>query len=139
MDGISALASVLQIIQISCQCAKVIYSIIEQLKQAPDELLALSNEITDSTLVLREVERAYNVHKGNVDLCEALGHLLIRVRPRWESLKSLIEEICVKDQHGGVRLHRLKWLKQKSRAKFLQDEIKYIRGALHEVLCNYAT
>ena len=139
MDGISALASIVQVIQISCQCARLIYRIIQQSKHAPDELLALSNEVTDATLVLREVERAYNVHKGNVDLCEALRHLLIRARPLWENLKTLIEEIRVEDLNGNVRLHRLKWLRQRSRAKTLQDEIRYIRGSMHEVLCNHST
>lgn len=97
------------------------------------------NEITDSYLIFQEVESAYQEIDDKPRLSEALETLLGRAKPSWTSLKALIEAIRIEDLNGIITVHRYKWLKQRSRAKLLQEELRYVRTLMHEVLCNHSS
>lgn len=55
-DPVSAAASLVTLISFSAGCAKQLSKLIQTFRHAPEEILALSNEVNDLNVILAQVE-----------------------------------------------------------------------------------
>ena len=139
MSNITALENVLGLIITSVRYAKEINSLIQRLQEAPDDLLALSNEVSDSTLVLLEFERASNDISRSTDFEDVnFTHLtasyLKRGNELWPDLKGLITSVQTTLPDGSVKLNAYQWLRLRSKTQKLKERLRNVRVGLHELL-----
>ncbi len=75
-DLLSVVASIIAVIVAAEIVGKTLCQI-RDVTNAPDELLALSNEISDLTVVLKKVESYATAADGAVSSLEYLEHILV--------------------------------------------------------------
>ena len=110
------------------------------LRTTPDELLALSNEINDSMAILGEVQRVHDffVTDQTVDrrtLLASTQDLLRRASLLWENLRDPLNMVVPTSPSVSARWYKSCWLRHRDRAKLIQDGLRDVRTAIHEILC----
>ena len=90
-DPLSIIASVIAVLGAAESAGKALNRI-RDMTNAPDEILALSNEISDLTVVLKHVETYVTGANGAVISLEHLEHLSLLVR-RAQSKLAQLEQI----------------------------------------------
>ena len=108
-DPLSLAASVITVIGAADNVGKLLAKI-QSMKDAPNELLALINEVSDLRLVLGDIE-AYtsnNVENSHPEQLRHIRHLLGRAKDKLQDLDVLIQYRLVKPGHR-MQVSRRKW------------------------------
>ena len=136
MDPLGAAASVLTVASAAYKVGQLIRSV----KNAPDEIVALSNQIADLKLVIEEIEsldRDSNLQRKS---SETLTKLLISLRIKFDSLDGYVEELLDVQKYNNLQTQRIKWATiYKKRAKRLQAELRDMQQNLGTVLAARST
>ena len=127
--------SLLSLAQLGLKTAKTITGLVKEIVDAPDELLALSNEVQDLQLVLEDVKRSrlddINAHAQGRP---ALPALLYEARLKLEQLTKISHRWGRLSNHGDSwqmgRRARFLWLKEKSSVLRMLAELREIRSNL---------
>lgn len=120
MDPLSAGASVIAVIQVTAQCAKLLTTVIITLRDAPEDILALSNEVSDLNLVLTEV--ASTTPSPNVLKLINRANAMLRI------LESLLREWMRPHGTGGeVKFERFAWFRHSKKARVLQAQLRELK------------
>lgn len=102
-----------------------VYQAVEAFKDAPDEFLALSNEITDFRLILNIVERALQNNQippvvlADIDLVA----LVLRSNATLNEIAALLAKVR-RVESPGLDVRRRKWVTTAAKAKSLQKRLK---------------
>ena len=127
--------SIIAVTQTGLTVAQALTKLIQGLRSAPDELLALSNEVWNLKLVLddvQELESSHNVPSAHK--LDAVHALVYQIRIKLDVLSSLIAQWGRLSQWGDAfsigRRDRFSWLKEKARFIKLQSELRELRSNL---------
>ena len=134
MDPLSLTASIITLLG----TGNAIVCGLEQLaslRQAPNTILALNNEISDFRLVALEAntilrEHQDQTHKGSTNSLFAinLGPILDHAREKLLELEKLLEyRLTSPGANGEARLNRLAWFYQQNKFKQIQEDFRSIK------------
>jgi hypothetical protein len=122
-DPRSVSASIIAVLSACISVGKTLSTAIQWYREVPTVITALSNEISDSVLVLSEI--------GNRNLDETMERLrtvLGRANDKLEELKTFMEGLGVLGVAGPKRtLDRAKWVGKKKKAVDLKKELAEIK------------
>jgi hypothetical protein len=135
MDPLSIIASTIAI-------AGAVSTSLDQIKafyDAGNELHALMNEVSELRIVLSEVESAIIERQSRKTLpqrsVDNICLLINGAKDKLQQLDTMIKGRLTKahSSSGDGQVARLAWLRQKSKAKRLQEELKEFRLSLSSV------
>ena len=113
---------------------------LSSLREAPDVILALNNEISDFRLVIFEVasylqqEPTRSSPNAQTFSTNVLP-ILDRARDRLIKLEALIEyRLVLPGTDGRIRLNKIGWILERQKVKRIQDEIRSLRTNLVAVV-----
>lgn len=95
--------------------------LIKRLRDAPDELLALSNEVNDFSLLVTQLRNRGTVHP------DMRPHLEMKLRDadsKIAAIKTFLQKVDLID---GNALDRLVWVHYRSKIRSCQAELREIR------------
>ena len=135
-------ASIIAIIQLSCAVGKGLRKIIN-LKNAPDILLALNNEVADLQCTVQDTDDLLRQHSepSGVESTASVDRALINAKKTLHSLESLVadELTLVKSKNNEFRLNRSVWLRSEGRIQQLKDDVQRDRLSLSSALLTLAS
>ena len=126
MDPLSVAASILAIVGAGSQVAKQMKKVLE-LRNAPDDLLALNNEISeihctvqDVNNILEQCSQTYNVPPAS------LTRALERTRATVLDVERIIayDLTVVESKDGTVRIDKTRWLREGRRVQALKERMR---------------
>ncbi|KAF2175575.1 hypothetical protein K469DRAFT_65239 [Zopfia rhizophila CBS 207.26] len=123
-EVLGAIASIITLTKAAAKLSRLISS----LQRAPDELLALSNDVTDMELLFLRIQAV------QVEQPQALAPLSSTIRNATESIRNLTELV---DKYSGRVLtgtRRLKWAVEKRKVNNLKQELRERRSQLDTLL-----
>ena len=135
---ISAMAdpfSIIAVTQTGLSVAQALTKLIQSLRSAPDEFLALSNEVWKLKLVLDDVqELESSCNTPSAHKLDAVHALVYQIRIKLDTLSTLTAHWGKRSQWGDSfsvgRRNRFMWLKEKARLIKLQVELRELRSNL---------
>ena len=151
MDHLSLTASIIAIIGVSGQATTAIRKI-AAVKDAPNLVLALNNEITDLYLVVDAIQRAFRRSQDTALSPSVIGSsyhdsVTSSLQSTWEKVQEL-EEVYNRLKpiapcaSGSLKFNKVVWLREQSKVRRMLDELKIVRlklaGTL-EIMNLYAT
>ena len=124
--------SIIAVTQTGVNVAQALTKLIRDLRSAPDELLALSNEVWNLKLVLDEVQELKSSRNApNAHKLDAIHALVYQIQIKLDTLSTLTAQWGRLSQWGDSfsigRRDRFLWLKEKARFKMLQSELRELR------------
>lgn len=124
--------SIIAVTETGLRVAKTLTTLIQNLRNAPSELLALSNEIWNLRLVLEDVsDLPKDCFASDSGKMATLDALIYQSRIKLDELSALINQWGRLSQFGDSfnmgRRDRFLWLKEKGRVVKLQKEVKELR------------
>jgi hypothetical protein len=129
--------AIVAVIQTGLHVAKLLTKIVQDLRGAPDELLALSNEVWNLNLVLddvQELEKTKTSDGASACKFDAVKALLYQARIKLDILSTMISQWGRLSPWGDLfhmgRRDRFLWLKEKDRVIQLQKDLREIRSNL---------
>ena len=135
MDPLSITASLITVLGTGGAVTKGLGMILN-LKNAPNILLQLNNEVSDLTLVIRAVDdlcrRSQLTHAAPTQE-EVVYSALERARNVVLDLEKLIEYTLTKQTSSGSHVNRIAWLASLDRIKKTRTAIRAIRNDLATV------
>lgn len=126
MDPLSITASTLTVLS----ALETAFQLIKSYRDAPGQLEALNNEITDMTAVVTEVARVVNKFQNKLEsLSDEGSHLtlaLSNIREKARELETLFLSCVVvpSSASDGPKVSRISWLKMRSKVQRLQSELR---------------
>ena len=136
-DPISGGCSIVEVTSISIRVAQKITQIIKEIIDAPEELLALSNEVWNFQYVLDAVRAAQDEADAaslGIDHGSTLAPLLFQARVKLDQISNLTKRWGRLSAHGdswqmGKRA-RFLWLKDKGKAAESQSNLRELRSQI---------
>ncbi|MCJ1456758.1 hypothetical protein MMC28_007123 [Mycoblastus sanguinarius] len=124
--------SIIAVTASSLKVAQLLSKLIKELRGAPDELLALSNEVWNLKLVLDDVQEAERSSNGpTLRKLDAINALVYQAQIKLDELSTMSTRWGRLSQWGDSfsmgRRGRLLWLKEKGRVIKLQSEPRELR------------
>ncbi|ORY12010.1 ankyrin repeat-containing domain protein [Clohesyomyces aquaticus] len=123
-EVIGVLASVATLTETAAKLSRLIRS----MKKAPDEILALNNEVTDLTILLTRIKDTQAEHP------HSLAHILPTLRNLEKSIASLKEVVTRFDGRGTSGLRRFKWTTERDKINRLKEDLRERRVQLDMLL-----
>ncbi len=113
----AVIGGVFSLIDISLRFAEQTSSLIQQIRDAPEDFLSLANEVTDSLLVLFELERSVrharlNSNLEGAEVRDLLNGHLQSAAETWQALRTMVNAVQLTLPDGTVRLSRVQWLRR---------------------------
>ena len=124
--------SIIAVTQTGLSVAQALTKLVHGLRSAPDELLALSNEVWNLKLVLDEVQELESSRNApSAHKLDAMRALVYQIQIKLDTLSTLTAQWGRLSQWGDSfsigRRDRFLWLKEKARFKMLQSELRELR------------
>lgn len=110
-----------------------IYTLIDTLKDAPNEFLALSNEVTDFQLILSRVIEVRESGELSVEDERPDGGfdiLIERGKKILQDVENLVQEVIKQHKSEGSQVNRIKWLRRAKKAKKLKNSLQAQKSSL---------
>lgn len=126
MDPLSITVSTLTILS----TLETAFQLIKSYRDAPGQLEALNNEVTDITAVVTEVARVVKKFQNKIEsLSDEGSHLslaLSNIREKAKELEVLFRSCVVipSSASDGPKISRISWLKMGSKVQRLQSELR---------------
>ena len=142
MDPLTITAALVQFIGFSGSCAKLLRRVIRDANQAPDEILALSNEISDLNILLSDLEATNRVigqarsPEARLEVSDAISAQLVKARSILVLLESLASELFTTLPGERLKFQRYKWLRKKSSVIDLQHGLTGVKRSLALLLAS---
>lgn len=128
-------SAIVGLIAVGAKVSDSIYTLIDTLKDAPNEFLALSNEVTDFQLVLSkviEVRESGEVSVKDDRTDGGFGIVIKRGKKVLQDVENLVQEV-IKQQRGkseGSQVNRIKWLRRVKKAQKLRNDLQAQKSSL---------
>lgn len=129
------ISAIVGLLAAGAKVSNSIYTLIDTLKDAPNEFLALSNEVTDFQLILSrviEVRESGELSSEDERPDGGFDILIERGRKILQDVENLVQEV-IKQQCGkseGSHVNRIKWLRRAKKAKKLQNSLQAQKSSL---------
>ena len=145
MEAISAVSSVLSIVDIIIRSSNAINQLISNWKRVPIELVALGNEINDSETVLIHVSQIIRCFKTGSDIVQnytashvsAIERQLEQAMPIWNELEATLQKFAADDNAATIKISKHKkyrWMKNRRKLEELRTALKDKRHNITELL-----
>ena len=112
-----------------------LYALIDTLKDAPNEFLALSNEVTDFRVALSRLIEARI--SGELALEEnerdsGLDGVVGRGKEIIQKVEELVQKVTKQQdgETGGTQVNRIRWLRRVKKAKKMQESLRVQKSSL---------
>ncbi|KAF4467165.1 hypothetical protein FALBO_5948 [Fusarium albosuccineum] len=136
-EPISLAASVAGLLDVGLRTSKALHSLQRELRNAPDLIRALSNEVEDIKAVLARVEDTIKDSEAS-GLNSTIGAaILVDLETQLGKAKTILvtlDSLAQKLVAEAPTLKRVKWCLKKSRAAELQTDLKEVRTRINELL-----
>jgi Fungal N-terminal domain of STAND proteins len=133
-DPLSVTASVIAVLGAAVNAAQTIQNLIRTLRQAPDELLALSNEVSDFRLVLHEIDLSAQGQDVAYNSTSAILRILSRAEAKLDELDRFVKGFVRPHLSTVTKVDRVRWMKEKNNAQAIQSELRAMRMDLATLL-----
>ena len=139
MDPLSVTASIVTLLAASGSIVGGLEKL-SSLREAPDIILALNNEISDFRLVIYELTNYLQQDPaGSPSRAQAFSTqilpILDRARSKLTELESIIEyRLVLPGSNGSIRLNKTAWFWERQKVKRIQEEIRSTRTNLVAVI-----
>ena len=134
-EPLSVIASVIAVIATAATCAENLSRIIQDIRHAPDELLALSNEINNVRSTVDDAKVACTclatASSSTTKFIETLERLLKEAERVLDDLNRLVSEYNSKPH---IRNRSLWWIRHKNTTKQHLMTLRKIRCSISELL-----
>ena len=131
-------ASVTGLIAFAGSCCNILAQTVKTIYQAPDEILALHNEITDLRLVLIEYqgqrENSASNHATSANFDETYGACLLKVQSVFGELANLTATLFSERPDGRRRFERHLWLRKKTAVGRVRQQLLSVKQNLRDLL-----
>ena len=119
----------------SFKVALALHGLIVRLRNVPNELLALSNEVCNLKYVLDSVSTVmHDNERSGASQLPNVGPMLFQARVKLDSLDNLISKWAKIDAWGDSvhigKIDRYFWLREKTKVWDLQKQLREIRQGL---------
>lgn len=130
---------ILQVCTTSFKVAQALHGFIVRLREVPNELLVLSNEVCNLKFVLDSVQKAMHDNEElGASQFTSVGPMLFQARIKLDSLDNLVSKWAKIDAWGDSvqigKIDRVFWLKEKKKVLELQKQLREIRQGLCALL-----
>ena len=138
MDPLSIVASVTAVASLATETARVFRDLRVTCSTLPGRLHALSNEVSDLELVLRQVASLIERRATDPILRDRQWHipqLMKQARSKLEELRAIIQrlcKICTETRMPLLNVHA--WRKDQPKLQELQEDIKTVKYRLNIML-----
>ncbi|RYP71212.1 hypothetical protein DL769_004732 [Monosporascus sp. CRB-8-3] len=128
MDPLSITASVIAVVGAAQKCAQGI-AMLREFQEAPEQLAALNNEVSDLELVLSHAssigqQPSDDQHSSLL----ALSTQVERAGKQLHALRTLIEQHLVRHgKKGNTKVTRIGWIRERNRIAQMQRELRSTR------------
>lgn len=140
-DPLSILASAVTLVSACTAISRHTIAFIRSLQEAPEELLRLSNEMSDLTTVLNRIqkppERGNTQHISQSDpaQAEALHNLIVLPTSQAELLIGEVDKFIkslkkVSTRNGGIEVDRLGWARKRKIALKLEQKLAAMKQGI---------
>ena len=127
MDPLSSLTSVVTLVEIVRKLSELLTKAVN-VKNAPDVLLALNNEISDLHLVIDDVNDLLLASTFNIPP-KSLGSALERVKSTLLQLEKFVaHELTTFDSAGSARIDKSTFFRKEHRLQQLKDDLRADRA-----------
>ncbi|RSL89936.1 hypothetical protein CEP51_000961 [Fusarium floridanum] len=136
-EPISLIASVAGLLDVSLRSSKALHSLQSQLRNAPNLIQALSNEVEDLKAVLARVEDTTNASKTSGQHVPVITATTADLEAQLQKAKAVLADLDILTNNLAAEkptLKRIKWCLKQSRASELQSELKEVRTKINELL-----
>jgi hypothetical protein len=134
------ISSALSVLDISCRLGKRIGGTVQTLKNAPEEIIGLHNEVADLTLVINHVhstcQTVKNLNLDNKKNIQFLADLSRQLHNAGENLADLDDIFNKLSEAQGFK-KRYQWLKQEAVVAKKKEHLRGIRLKVHDILLSY--
>ncbi|KAI4235995.1 MAG: hypothetical protein LQ349_002811 [Xanthoria aureola] len=126
---------ILAVCTTSFKVAQALHGLIVRLREVPNELLALSNEVCNLKFVLDSVQKAmHDDERLGASKLSNVGPMLFQARVKLDSLDNMISKWAKIDAWGDSvhigKIDRLFWLREKTKVWELQKQLREVRQGL---------
>ena len=138
MDPLSFTASLIAIAGLAAKTARAFNDLRVTCKTLPGRLHALSNEVSDLEIVLRQVASTVDRRSSDPVLREHQCHipqLMKQAQSKLEELRAIIQklcDVCAKTKIPLLNVHT--WRKDQPKLQELQEDIKTVKCSLNIML-----
>ena len=130
MDPLSVATGTLTILGAGRKIGKGLKKL-TRLKDAPDALLALDNEVSDLHCLIQDVENILQQRPEDSGLPQSLTGALRRAKTVLLALESVIAyELTTTTATDGLRVDRSSWLRAKHKVEAIEENIKVAKLSL---------
>jgi hypothetical protein len=134
-DPLSLATGIVSVIALTTAASKALHRLIVSMRQAPQALLSLSNELADLAVVILEVK---NVVDSGKDLPprsrERLAILLMRAKPKVDEIEKLATDLTRAGSKSRLNFSRMTWMDGKAKAAGIQKELRVFRLNIAAIL-----
>ncbi|KAM0287851.1 hypothetical protein ACHAO9_007469 [Fusarium lateritium] len=136
MDPLSITVGTIAILELSNR----IVHVLKGAYRAPEEIIALSNEIVDLRLVFELTEQIMedqSLHQETPDLMNGIATLVDRARGTLDRINTINDKlwpISKIDSHGKRLISKSAWIKEKSNVRELREQLRETRHNVHAAL-----
>jgi hypothetical protein len=142
MDPLTITAALVSFLAFSSSCASQLRRVIRNANHALDEILALSNEISDLNILLsdlevasREIENSSPPHSGH-DVSQAINSQLDKAKATLVQLQTCASELYDTLPDGSLKFQRYIWIWKKSKMTASQQDLVGIKRSLALMLAS---
>lgn len=135
-DPLSAAASVVTVVALCVKCTTQLHSLLQSVRNAKNELMAVINELNDLRIILEEIKDTLTIigksSAGSAGSITALSQQLEKAGSLMKELEAVIE--FTRMPKRNVQLERLTWLRKKGQVERLKRAIKDNKANLNMFL-----
>ncbi|KAM0425341.1 hypothetical protein ACHAPT_009397 [Fusarium lateritium] len=136
-EPISLIASVAGLLDVAFRSSKVLHGLQSQLKNAPNLIRALSNEVEDIRAVLARVEDVTKASNASGHHSPTISATMIDLEAQLRKAKVTLSDLEILTNKLAAEkptLKRIKWCLNQSRASELQSNLKEVRTKINDLL-----
>ena len=138
MDPLSLTASIIAIVGIGGQAAKAVRKL-ASLKDAPDLLLALNNELSDLRVVVLAIQDVFQKQQSRATEARVDASVVNSLRQTKETvlkLEALYDRLdtLASWSSWSTPLHKATWLREQKRVRMVQEDLGNVRLKLAATL-----
>ena len=138
MDPLSLAASIIAVASLAAKTARTFNDLRVTCKTLPGRLHALSNEVSDLELVLRQVASVFDQRRNDPVLKDNECHipqLMTQAQSKLEELRAIVQKLCDICANAKIPLLNVHaWRRDQPRLQRLQEDIQTVKCSLNVML-----
>jgi hypothetical protein len=134
-DPLSLATGIVSVIALTTAASKALHRLIVSMRQAPEALLSLSNELADLAVVILEVKHVIDSGKDLPPRSrERLAMLLLRSKPKVDEIERLATDLTRAGSKNILNFSRMSFIEGKAKAASIQKDLRVFRLNIAAVL-----